>query len=95
MVLISNEATPSARKVRVALEETFSTRNTHLLPSALPSPPDAWRVAYRKVADGVGLDPELEKGFARARAFLDPVLARHDLRGTWDRKAGVWIDTRP
>ena len=94
MVLISDEASPGARSVRLALEETFSARNTHALPAALPAPPHAWRVPYRNVAKQVGLDPDIDKGYARARALLDPVLGRPDLRGRWDPAAGAWREGR-
>lgn len=94
MILISNEARPSARRLRPALEATFSRRATHPLPAALPPPPTAWEVPYRKVATELGLPDDLDDGFARARGFLDPTLADARLRGKWDPSERSWIPFR-
>ena len=64
-----------AGRLRRALETTFSTRDTHSLPSALPPPPSEWRTPYRTMAREVGLDPDVSAGYEQARRFLDPVLA--------------------
>ena len=64
-----------AGRVRQVLQITFAARSTHTLPAALPPPPSQWRTAYRKMAAEVGLDENLQVGYQRARAFLDPILS--------------------
>jgi hypothetical protein len=75
LVAMSSRFAFQAGRVRRALEVTFSSRGTHLLPSAFPSPPPQWRIPYRRMAAEVGLDPDVSAGYQQAEAFLDPVLA--------------------
>jgi predicted transcriptional regulator of viral defense system len=92
VVLIGQEANPSARKLRTALEETFDRRATHPLPRNLPPPPPAWRTPYGRIAREVGLAPDIDRGFASAQVFLDPPLADAALRGTWNAAAQSWTE---
>lgn len=80
-----------ASRLRRTLETTFASRGTHALPTALPSPPPQWRVAYRRMAVEVGLDPDMSAGHRQAGAFLDPVLSGivpDDAR--WDPARYTW-----
>jgi hypothetical protein len=80
-----------AGRLRRALEATFAARDTHPLPSVLNAPPPQWRVAYRRMAAEVGLDPEMSVGHERAAAFLNPILAGttpSDAR--WDPVQRTW-----
>ena len=80
-----------AGRLRRALEATFAARDTHPLPSVLPTPPLQWRVAYRRMAAEVGLDPDMSVGHEQAAAFLNPILAGtapSDAR--WDPVQRTW-----
>jgi hypothetical protein len=80
-----------AGRLRRALEATFGARDTHTLPSVLPAPPLQWRVAYRRMAAEVGLDPDMSVGHEQAAAFLNPILAGttpSDAR--WDPVQRTW-----
>jgi hypothetical protein len=91
LVLLAAHEPFVAEELLAALEETFSSRGTHPLPSELPPPPEEWARPYRELAEHVGIPPTLESGHRQARAFLDPVLAR-DTSGLrrWDAAAQAW-----
>jgi hypothetical protein len=64
-----------AARLRLALEQTFSSRKTHALPVSLPAPAAAWAAPYARMVE------EVELGWAdlailtrAVEAFLDPVL---------------------
>jgi len=75
IVMISSSFVLKAERLQQALTATFDSRNTHKLSTVLPSPPTEWRIAYRRIAVEVGLDPHLETGYEQAKTFLDPLLA--------------------
>ena len=75
LVMISASFGFQAGCLRHALENTFTSRDTHLLPTTLPSPPPGWATPYRRMADELGLDSDMSVGYEQARTFLDPVLA--------------------
>jgi predicted nucleotidyltransferase component of viral defense system len=74
ILLIAGVEPIAAADLRSALERTFTNRDRHPLPGSLPPPPPTWAAPYARLAAQVGLDPDLEAAFARAAAFLDPVL---------------------
>jgi len=91
LVLVSSIFQFEAGRLRSALRATFEARRAHTLPSALPSPPPGWALAYRRVAAEVGLDPDVSTGSQQASAFLDPILAgsaSDDAR--WDPRRRSW-----
>ncbi len=98
LVLIAAEKTIStmiADTLRVALEQTFSQRSTQVLPAALPVPPTAWTLPYRRIAQEVGLTGEIMVGYTSAAAFLNPVLARTCTVGAvWQPQIGKWTSAR-
>ena len=51
-----------ACELRTALEETFSSRATHLLPKSLPAPPSGWAGSFRVLANQIGIAPSLNEG---------------------------------
>jgi hypothetical protein len=62
--------------LRAALAQTFSSRNTHPLPSLLPEPPANWVAPYARMAQQNELAwPDLGTVTRAVRAFLDPVLS--------------------
>ena len=79
-----------ARRLRVALEQTFTFRKTHPLPAVLPDPLSAWATPYAAMAREDQLVwPTLDDVTSAAKAFLDPVLAG-DLDATWDSDTWAW-----
>lgn len=83
-----------AGAVRVALDQTFARRHTHPLPAALPAPPAAWAIPYRKIAGEVGLAGDIAAGHAYSAAFLNPILGGTCAAGaTWQPHTGTWTAT--
>lgn len=76
LALLASVKSLEAKSVRAAFDQTFSFRNTHELPAALPDPPATWAAPYAALAAEDELEwPTLGAVAAAARAFLDPVLS--------------------
>lgn len=79
-----------ATRLRTAMEQTFTFRNTHPLPAALPEPQAAWTVPYAAMArEDQLMWPTLAEVTNAAKAFLDPVLPG-GLVATWDPATWTW-----
>lgn len=91
LVLISSHFSLQAERLYRALHMTFTSRRSHSLPIMLPAPPTQWHPAYRKMAAEIGIDRDLNIGYERARAFLDPILANavHN-NARWNALLGIW-----
>jgi hypothetical protein len=90
LALLASARSLHATRVRSALQQTFSFRRTHALPSALPVPSPAWETPYAAMARENRLAwATLAEVVAAARTFLDPVLAV-DVSATWDHQAWRW-----
>jgi hypothetical protein len=62
-------------RLRRALEQTFTSRKTHALPAALPSPPPAWVAPYARMVEEDELPwADLATLVHAVEAFLNPVL---------------------
>lgn len=94
IVLVKQVMTLGAARLRAALVGTFDARGTHALPAKLQSPPPVWAVAYRKLADEIGIDPHLAGGYSEAAAFLDPILSGRTT-GHWDPVRSTWLEVGP
>lgn len=90
ILLIESSATIEAAALRRALESTFSERALQPLPNGLPPPPTIWADPYKRLADTIGIEPDLVAAFARAATLLDPVLAGH-AHGQWDTQRRKWL----
>lgn len=90
ILLIESSATIDAAALRHALEGTFEERALQSLPNSFPPPPTIWVDPYKRLADTVDIEPDLSAAFARAAAFLDPVLAGH-AHGHWNTRSANWI----
>jgi hypothetical protein len=78
-----------SHSLRAAIQSTFDARATHALPSAMPLPPQSWRVPYARMAQENALRwTSLDEMTEVARAFLDPVLRGDE--GTWDPPTWTW-----
>lgn len=89
ILLIAGSEEIEASALRAALTTTFGARNRQPLPANLPEPPPGWREPYRRLAEEVGIEPNLEAAFNHATAFLDPVLAG-PTEGHWNAEASAW-----
>jgi hypothetical protein len=90
LALLATARPIGAERLRAALEQTFTFRNTHALPASVPSPIEAWRTPYESMAREDQLTwATLEDVTQAVRAFLDPVLAG-DLDAAWDPQAWAW-----
>jgi hypothetical protein len=77
-------------RLRGALEQTFTFRGTHSLPSQLPDPPIVWARPYAALARDDQLAwSSIEDIILAARAFLDPILQGQPVR-TWDPSTWSW-----
>ena len=91
LVLIRSAAAFEAGRLRRALRVTFDARGTHDLPPAMPAPPMNWAAPYKRLADQVGLQPDVAIGHQFVAAFLDPILGGSvgdEVR--WDPATGSW-----
>jgi len=96
ILLIADSQTLEAAALREALRHTFDARPHQELPRSLPAPPPEWASPYNRLAEEVGLEPDLAAAFNRAAAFLDPVLSG-EAQGNWDAAVSTWAasdDTR-
>ena len=90
IALLATAHAVDARRLRAALEQTFTFRKTHPLPAVLPDPLSAWATPYAAMAREDQLVwPTLDDVTSAAKAFLDPVLAG-DLDATWDPDTWAW-----
>ena len=90
LALLATAQELEARRLRAALEQTFSFRNTHPLPVTVPAPLDAWRTPYTAMAREDQLVwTTLEQVTKAAQAFLDRVLAG-GLDASWSPHAWAW-----
>lgn len=89
ILLIADSQSLEAAAVREALTHTFETRAHQALPGSLLAPPPEWAPDYNRLAEEVGLEPDLAAAFERAAAFLDPVLSG-ETQGSWDAAVSTW-----
>ena len=82
-----------ANRLRAAIAQTFSFRDTHGVPRQLPAPPRTWEQPYAALARTDGLRwTTLEDVTTAARSFLNPVLASEgELR--WEPATWTWATT--
>lgn len=79
-----------ATRLRAALEQTFTFRKTHALPTSVPAPLDSWAKPYAAMAREDALEwPTLEAVTKATQAFVDPVLAG-GLDATWSPRTWSW-----
>lgn len=84
LALISELSQLDAATLRREIDTIFALRDTHAAPSALPSPAGEWAPPFRRLAEEVGVPPELTAGHRDASSLLDPILAGEVRTGRWD-----------
>jgi len=90
LALIASTSSVDADRLNRALRETFTQRDRHELPGALPRPPADWRVPYARMAFEVGLAAELDRGYERAARLLDPALSGDLGAAVWEPTTQSW-----
>jgi hypothetical protein len=90
LALLASTKELDAKRLRAALEQTFTFRKTHALPSAVPAPLESWATPYAVMALEDQLPwATLPDVTTATKAFLDPVLAS-GLDATWNPAAWSW-----
>lgn len=90
LALLASAQQLDAKRLRAALEQTFTFRKTHPLPGKVPVPLDSWATPYAAMAREDLLAWATVDQVAKAtQAFLDPVLAGA-LDATWEPEAWRW-----
>lgn len=84
LALIAELSALEAARLYEAIHATFIRRDTHAAPGKLPDPPQGWRIPFRRLAETVGVPPDLDDAHADAAALLDPVLAGEIRTGSWE-----------
>jgi len=93
LALIATAKALDARRLRAAIEQTFSFRGTHDVPDRLPEPSGTWQAPYKSLARQDQLRwATLADVYEAARSFLDPVLAG-SLDAAWEPDTWTWIST--
>lgn len=88
IALLATAQPIDSKRLRAALEQTFTFRKTHALPANLPEPLVAWVTPYAAMARGDQLPwATLSEVTKAAQTFLDPVLAEA-FDATWE--PGTW-----
>lgn len=90
LALLATVRAVDARRLRTALDQTFSFRKSHPLPPSVPAPPTAWEGPYAAMAREDRLAwATLGEVTKAVQSFLDPLLAG-DLEATWNPATWVW-----
>ena len=74
LVLIKQSMTLDSARLRAALVGVFAARGQQALPDVFPKPPREWVVPYRKLAEEVGIEPDLAAGHRAAAQLIDEAL---------------------
>jgi len=90
LALLATTEAIDARRLCMALEQTFSFRKTHPLPPSFPVPPLTWEGSYAAMAREDHLAWAALGDVTKAvQAFLDPVLAGA-IDATWGPLTWQW-----
>src|SRR5688572_21832630 len=90
IALLATAQPIDAKRLRAALEQTFTFRRTHALPATVPAPLAAWATSYAAISREDQLPwPTLDEVTKAAQTFLDPVLAG-ELDATWEPETWSW-----
>lgn len=91
IALLATTRALDARRLREALDQTFTFRATHPLPVELPLPHLAWQRPYAALAMEDQLQwNSLDAVTVAAKEFIDPVLSVAT-QGTWSPTRWTWV----
>jgi len=89
MALLGSVRAIRASYLRSAIEGTFSHRNTHDIPLAIPDPPAIWKPVYQEMQESDGLPwNDIDDLVEAVRAFIEPVLMKE--QGMWNPESWRW-----
>jgi hypothetical protein len=81
----------SGQTLKQALRQTFSGRDTHPLPTAIPSPPPEWESRYCQLSKENRLPwADLSGLMAAVSSFLDPLLSGQADSKHWVAELSLW-----
>jgi hypothetical protein len=89
IVLVSELAIINASQFNKVLDQTYTFRDCHPRPNALPKPPQDWSNPYTRMATEVGVSKSIRAGYLQAEMFINPILAR-TASGNWNPLARAW-----
>lgn len=90
--LLANHDVIDAKRLFHSVEATFTFRNTHKLPTELPSTPQFWSDLYPRLRDENDLRwPTLDELAQNCSEFFDPLLQTPYSLDHWDPKRAGWI----
>jgi hypothetical protein len=90
LALIASAGAIESAKLRAAIEQSFTFRGTHDVPTNLPAPPTSWESPYAAMAAEDQLPwTTLVDAFEAARGFMDHALAGPE-DTVWDATAWTW-----
>ncbi|GMU07351.1 nucleotidyl transferase AbiEii/AbiGii toxin family protein [Corallococcus caeni] len=88
--LLASTGALDATRLRSAIHQTFTFRDTHPPPPLLPAPAPSWEAPYADMAQDNQLAwPTLDIVTDAAKRFLDPVLDASSIT-TWDPETWRW-----
>ena len=91
LAILASARDLSSEALQSAIEQTYSRRGTHPIPSAVPAPPPNWKPRYANMALENRLPwLELANVFRAVCDFLDPLLQRPLLSKTWKPPLWKW-----
>jgi Nucleotidyl transferase AbiEii toxin, Type IV TA system len=92
LALIATAGPIDAKRLREAMEQTFSFRDTHEVPSQLPDPPIIWAKPYESMAREDQLRwSTLDEVAQAVRTFLNPVFVG-GLGASWVPEEWRWVE---
>ncbi|HEY5956818.1 MAG TPA: nucleotidyl transferase AbiEii/AbiGii toxin family protein [Polyangiaceae bacterium] len=90
LALLATARPLDAQRLRDAIEQTFTFRNTHSMPETVPSPLPSWTTPYAVMARDDQLQwATLDEVTQAVKAFLEPVLGSR-LQATWEPLSWRW-----
>ncbi|MBS1886477.1 MAG: nucleotidyl transferase AbiEii/AbiGii toxin family protein [Actinobacteria bacterium] len=90
LALLAELSSPDAATLLKQIASIFDHRETHSPPQALPMPPSEWARPFRRLAEEVGISPELAAGHREASSMLDPILGGEITSGEWSPVERAW-----
>lgn len=90
LVLIAQLFAIDAKRLHADITQVFSKRASHSVPGRLSSPPAAWNVSFRQLAETVGIPHALDRAHMIAARLLDPILGGQVTSGTWQPDTEDW-----
>jgi predicted nucleotidyltransferase component of viral defense system len=70
MVLLIRKGKMERKTVYLAIEKTFGTYKTHVMPESLSPPPESWKNIFNTLATECRLAATIEEGFEILRQYL-------------------------